>query len=98
MVVRGNGLKKEGTMPTKRRKIPVLPTLDAHTCTGCGSCMTICPTKCITTTAGPRLDFAPTICTIDLSGCVGCKLCEQICPWDCIEMIPAVAPALRKVG
>ena len=85
-------------MPTRRKKVPLLPTLDAHTCTGCKTCMTVCPTQCITTVDGPRPDFAPIVCEINLEGCVGCKLCDQVCPWDCIEMHPAADVRLVKVA
>jgi Pyruvate/2-oxoacid:ferredoxin oxidoreductase delta subunit len=61
--------------------------VDAQICTGCQSCQNTCPTRCITSVPGVRLEFAPTICHVDVDRCVGCTMCNRICPSHCIEMV-----------
>lgn len=56
-----------------------LPMLDERRCTGCGDCVTICPTDCLAM-AG-ELPWLPRP-----YDCIGCYACEIICPGDAIVL------------
>lgn len=67
-------------------RVEPLPVLDLTRCTGCGDCVTICPTDCLAmrglTVWLPR----PT-------ACIGCSACEWVCPFDAVR-VPAVTVPL----
>lgn len=85
-----------------RKKLPKeLAVITADNCTGCESCLEVCPVDCITLIElnhGVKGNQA--FCQIDLERCVGCEVCVHIpgkktnpydlkvCPWDAIEMVP----------
>ena len=87
-----------------RKKAPKeLAVINAGNCTGCESCLEVCPVDCITmnTLPGtPGVKGNQSWCEIDLERCVGCEVCVHIpqkktnpyellvCPWDAIEMVP----------
>jgi MinD superfamily P-loop ATPase len=50
-----------------------LPFLNEALCTGCGDCVAVCPTDCLSM-AGP-LPWLPRP-----AACVSCALCVLICP------------------
>jgi formate hydrogenlyase subunit 6/NADH:ubiquinone oxidoreductase subunit I len=58
-------------------------------CDGCGKCVEICPTNCITIEASKKLSSdlkqIPNSFAIDYSRCMFCSLCQQVCHVDAIE-------------
>lgn len=97
-----------------RKKLPKeVAIINADNCTGCESCLEVCPVDCITKnqqyTGMPNLQ---SWCEIDIERCVGCEVCVHIpskksnpyelkvCPWDAIEMVPLVeaAQVMAQVG
>lgn len=106
----------ENTMAKKapRKKVPKeLAVINADNCTGCESCLEVCPVDCITLNEremGVRGNQA--WCEIDLERCVGCEVCVHIpqkksnpyellvCPWDAIEMVATeqVAQVVSQIG
>jgi electron transport complex protein RnfB len=98
-----------------RKKLPrELAVINADNCTGCESCIEVCPVDCISLVTMNRgvLQDAETWCEIDLERCVGCEVCVHIprkksdpyelvvCPWDAIEMVPTeqVAQVVAHIG
>lgn len=74
-------------MAKKRPK--QLALLDEDICTGCDSCVAVCPVDCIDKVHDPKHPgYAMGVCTIDMNRCIGCKLCAQVCPWNVITMVP----------
>ena len=87
-----------------RKKVPKeLAIINADNCTGCESCLEVCPVDCIELKRLDRdvmLNGMQQWCEIDLERCVGCEVCVHIpgkksnpyellvCPWDAIEMVP----------
>ena len=82
-----------------RKKLPKeLAVINADNCTGCESCLEVCPVDCIDLISISRglLKGNETWCEIDLERCVGCEVCVHIpqkktnpyellvCPWDAI--------------
>lgn len=51
--------------------------LDKKSCTGCGACCNICPTKAIHMVENREGFLEP---VIDKSKCVNCGLCKKVCP------------------
>ncbi len=90
----------------KRKKLPkLIAVINADNCTGCESCLEVCPVDCIAKVPG---DYIPTLqswCEIDIERCVGCEVCVHVptkksdpyelvvCPWDAIELIPPIEVA-----
>ena len=86
-----------------RKKVPKeLAVINADNCTGCESCIEVCPVDCIELLeieGGHGLKGNQIWCQIDLERCVGCEVCVHIpqkktnpyeltvCPWDAIEMV-----------
>jgi NAD-dependent dihydropyrimidine dehydrogenase PreA subunit len=56
-----------------------LPVLDETRCTGCGDCVTVCPTGCLAM-SGPA-PWMPR--PLD---CVCCALCVRVCPDEALRM------------
>ncbi|NOY40755.1 MAG: 4Fe-4S dicluster domain-containing protein [Planctomycetes bacterium] len=87
-----------------RKKVPkLLAIINADNCTGCESCIEVCPVDCIELKQldrDVRLNGTQQWCEIDLERCVGCEVCVHIpgkksnpyeltvCPWDAIELVP----------
>jgi electron transport complex protein RnfB len=85
-----------------RKKLPKeLAVINADNCTGCESCIEVCPVDCITLIELHHgVKGSQAFCQIDLERCVGCEVCVHIpgkktnpyelkvCPWDAIEMVP----------
>ncbi len=65
-----------------------LPTIDLERCTGCGHCVTYCPTQAVELLAGRPVIVRPADCSY-------CGLCEELCPEDAITLAYefVVAPA-----
>lgn len=87
-----------------RKKVPKeLAVINADNCTGCESCLEVCPVDCIFQIKQGVTQW----CEIDLDRCVGCEVCVHIpgkktnpydlkvCPWDAIEMVPTEEVALK---
>ena len=56
-----------------------LPVVNSATCTGCGECVHICPTKCLA--LAHRIAWMPRP-----ADCVSCAACVWVCPVDAIAM------------
>src|ERR1044072_2280155 len=90
-----------------RKKLPKeLAVINADNCTGCESCLEVCPVDCIVMKTLDRgVKGVQQWCEIDIERCVGCEVCVHIptkktnpyeltvCPWDAIEMVPTVEGA-----
>lgn len=50
---------------------------DKSKCCGCGACVQVCPTHCITFLSDNEGFFYP---KVDAAKCIGCSLCERVCP------------------
>jgi len=98
-----------------RKKLPKeLAVINADNCTGCESCLEVCPVDCIDLLTIDRgvVKGTQQWCEIDLERCVGCEVCVHIpqkksnpyellvCPWDAIEMVPTeqVAQVVAEIG
>ena len=97
-----------------RKKLPKeLAVIIADNCTGCESCLEVCPVDCIElNNIGNGVKGNQSWCEIDLERCVGCEVCVHIpqkktnpyellvCPWDAIEMVPTelVAQTVAQIG
>ena len=78
-----------------RKKLPKeLAVINADNCTGCESCLEVCPVDCIfMNSIGHGVKGNQSWCEIDLERCVGCEVCVHIpqkksnpyellvCPW-----------------
>ena len=75
-----------------RKKLPKeLAVINADNCTGCESCLEVCPVDCITKIQQfDGLGNLQSWCQIELT----------VCPWDAIEMVPTeqVAVAVAQIG
>lgn len=89
-----------------RKKLPKeVAVINADNCTGCESCLEVCPVDCIIKVPGEMISVLQSFCEIDVERCVGCEVCVHIptkksdpyeltvCPWDAIEMVPTVQVA-----
>jgi len=57
----------------------ILPIIDGERCTGCGTCMDLCPTQAVELRAGQAAIARPEDCTY-------CGDCEDICPEGAIGL------------
>jgi len=62
---------------------PLVATVAAHTCTGCGDCLTTCPYDAI----GTYLCDDRSVAAIDAATCKGCGGCIPYCPSDAIDLL-----------
>ena len=70
-------MAKEGP----RKKVPKeLAVINADNCTGCESCLEVCPVDCIELKKIDRgiVKGTQQWCEIDLERCVGCEVCVHI--------------------
>jgi len=86
-----------------RKKLPKqVAVINADNCTGCESCLEVCPVDCIQKVPGESISCLQSFCEIDVERCVGCEVCVHIpgkksdpyeltvCPWDAIEMVDTI--------
>ena len=74
-----------------RKVIPkIMAVIHADGCTGCESCMEVCPVDCIYKVNPTEYPGLQGFCDIDLDRCIGCKHCAQVCPWDAIDMVDTI--------
>jgi coenzyme F420 hydrogenase subunit beta len=67
---------------TKRARTIQHDVIEEGICVGCGSCATVCPTRCITLTYGvPRIEHA-----VDRNKCIRCGTCYFQCPRSFIDL------------
>jgi NAD-dependent dihydropyrimidine dehydrogenase PreA subunit len=58
---------------------PELPAVNETTCTGCGDCVSACPTGC--------LEMAGAVPWLPRPiECISCTVCVLICPTEALEM------------
>lgn len=50
---------------------------DYHLCTGCATCMNVCPHKAISMQSDKHGELHP---VVDMANCIGCGLCINRCP------------------
>ena len=97
-----------------RKKLPKeIAVINADNCTGCESCLEVCPVDCIYKVEQyPQLGMLQSYCQIDFERCVGGEVCVhmptkktnpyelKVCPWDAIEMVPTeqLAGVVAQVG
>ena len=62
---------------------PLVATVDADACTGCGDCLTACPYDAISMGEGNDRHIA----LISPTGCKGCGGCVPICPENAIDLL-----------
>ena len=84
-----------------RKKLPKeVAIINADNCTGCESCLEVCPVDCIQMiTMHHGVKGNQSWCEIDIERCVGCEVCVHIpqkktnpyeltvCPWNAIDLI-----------
>lgn len=57
---------------------PLNAVVDRNSCTGCNSCVAVCPVKAIENINGKAV--------INVKKCIGCTLCQKTCPFQAINM------------
>ncbi|WP_034781085.1 4Fe-4S binding protein [Bacteroides graminisolvens] len=72
----GSGYSKDSSV-LPRRGVSAFPVVNKDLCTGCGTCVDICPKGAI--------DIIDGVAVIDNSKCKKCRLCIQACPMDAIS-------------
>jgi len=99
----------------KGKKAPKnLAIINADNCTGCESCLEVCPVdnciRLIEHSLGVK--GVQSWCEIDPERCTGCNVCIQlpqkktnphalvVCPWDAIELVPTenAAQVMAQIG
>jgi NAD-dependent dihydropyrimidine dehydrogenase PreA subunit len=55
------------------------PTIDEKKCTGCGTCVEVCPMEVFTKEKDKSVVKKP-------DECIGCKACEVQCPESAIKV------------
>lgn len=81
-----------GLMPESKQAVHdgSKPVFNFDTCTGCGTCARLCPSKAIT-----MLDSHP---QFDFDNCLGCSLCELHCPTKSLQPRTALLDDLLAQG
>ncbi len=76
-------------MTAKKKRPRSIAIVNPDGCTGCNSCIEVCPTDCIeeVDVADAGLSGIGHYCEIRLEGCIGCVQCVNMCPWDAIDMV-----------
>jgi formate hydrogenlyase subunit 6/NADH:ubiquinone oxidoreductase subunit I len=77
---------------------------DLSLCTGCGDCVTHCPTSCIELVNGPEIDDRPNVevFNIDFSNCIFCGECVAVCEPESLTqkkkfLLPVEKPSDLKI-
>jgi ferredoxin len=58
--------------------------LDASRCTGCGLCVSQCPTEALVISSGKEVDVFQII--FRYGSCLACGQCVEICPEKCLQV------------
>lgn len=60
---------------------------DLNACTGCGECISLCPSKALDMDADIRVDGTVKVnrFRIDLGRCFSCSACVEICPVESLQ-------------
>ncbi|GIL09319.1 MAG: hypothetical protein BroJett033_8300 [Chloroflexota bacterium] len=56
-----------------------MPQINLQICTGCGDCVTVCPTGALELRADKAVVTQPLLCTY-------CSACEDVCPVSAIDL------------
>lgn len=68
--------EENSRIKTQKTKAMDFPKINLDRCTGCGSCVGVCPMDAISLAKGKAV--------IDLDQCANCHACESVCPVDAI--------------
>lgn len=56
-----------------------LPIINIAVCSGCGDCISVCPTDALAMEGGVAILDRPDLC-------IYCDLCEAVCPVDAVTL------------
>lgn len=68
-----------------------LPTIRVERCTGCGLCVTHCPTDAVEMVGGRPVITRP-------QDCAYCGICEELCPTGAIELTYEIVSLTQLKG
>lgn len=64
-----------------------MPQIDEDLCTGCGDCITVCPTNALALVSGTAsTEFAEVAVLAEPDACNYCGECEAVCPVEAIAL------------
>ena len=76
--------------PVNTDSVTGSPVVDLTRCTGCGICISRCPSRAM------ELDLKNNTAAIRLDQCIFCSLCEEICPEGAAQMTHRIELAERE--